>query len=31
MQLGKFSLGVGDRFSHQGEAQLRALCRCYRN
>jgi len=25
MQLGKFSLGVGDRFSHQGEAQLRGI------
>jgi len=25
MKLGKFSLGVGDRFSHQGEAQLRAI------
>ncbi|WP_320167963.1 tagaturonate epimerase family protein [Mangrovibacterium marinum] len=25
MKIGKFSFGVGDRFSHQGEAQLRAL------
>jgi tagaturonate epimerase len=25
MQLGKFSLGIGDRFSHQGIAQLRAI------
>ena len=25
MQLGKFSLGIGDRFSHQGVAQLRAI------
>ena len=25
MKLGKYSFGVGDRFSHQGEAQLRAL------
>lgn len=25
MELGKFSLGVGDRFSHQGAAQLRAI------
>jgi hypothetical protein len=25
MILGKYSFGVGDRFSHQGEAQLRAL------
>lgn len=25
MKLGKFSFGVGDRFNHEGEAQLRAL------
>lgn len=25
MKLGKYSFGVGDRFSHQGQAQLRAL------
>ena len=25
MQLGKYSLGTGDRFAHQGEAQLKAL------
>ncbi|HZH73105.1 MAG TPA: tagaturonate epimerase family protein [Mariniphaga sp.] len=25
MKLGKFSFGVGDRFNHQGEAQLRAI------
>ena len=25
MKLGKYSFGVGDRFSHQGKAQLRAL------
>lgn len=25
MELGKFSIGVGDRFAHQGEAQLRAI------
>ncbi len=25
MNLGKFSFGVGDRFNHEGEAQLRAL------
>ncbi len=25
MQLGKYSLGIGDRFSHQGTAQLRAI------
>jgi tagaturonate epimerase len=25
MQLGKYSFGVGDRFNHEGEAQLRAI------
>ena len=25
MKIGKFSLGIGDRFGHQGEAQLRAI------
>ena len=25
MKLGKYSIGVGDRFTHQGEAQLRAV------
>ncbi len=25
MQLGKYSIGVGDRFTHQGKAQLRAI------
>ncbi len=25
MRLGKYSIGVGDRFAHQGEAQLRAI------
>ncbi|MEI7423756.1 MAG: tagaturonate epimerase family protein [Prolixibacteraceae bacterium] len=25
MKLGKYSFGIGDRFAHQGEAQLRAL------
>lgn len=25
MKLGKFSIGIGDRFSHQGKAQLRAI------
>jgi tagaturonate epimerase len=25
MKLGKYSFGIGDRFGHQGEAQLRAL------
>lgn len=27
MKLGKFSIGLGDRFAHQGEAQLRAVMR----
>lgn len=27
MQIGKFSIGTGDRFEHQGEAQLRAVMR----
>jgi hypothetical protein len=27
MQTGKYSFGVGDRFSHQGKAQLRAIMR----
>lgn len=27
MKLGKFSIGLGDRFAHQGEAQLRAVIR----
>ena len=25
MQIGKYSFGIGDRFAHQGESQLRAL------
>ena len=25
MRIGKYSLGIGDRFGHQGEAQLRAI------
>jgi len=25
MKLGKYSIGIGDRFSHQGEAQLTAI------
>jgi hypothetical protein len=25
MELGKYSFGIGDRFGHEGEAQLRAL------
>jgi tagaturonate epimerase len=25
MKLGKYSFGVGDRFNHEGEAQLRAI------
>lgn len=27
MQLGKYSFGIGDRFSHQGVAQLRAIAK----
>lgn len=27
MQIGKYSFGIGDRFGHQGEAQLRAVLR----
>ena len=27
MELGKYSLGIGDRFGRQGEAQLAALVR----
>ena len=27
MKIGKYSLGIGDRFGHQGEAQLRAVIR----
>jgi tagaturonate epimerase len=27
MQLGKYSFGIGDRFEHQGEAQLKAIIR----
>ncbi len=27
MKLGKYSFGIGDRFNHQGEAQLKALMR----
>ena len=27
MQIGKYSFGTGDRFAHQGEAQLKALMR----
>jgi hypothetical protein len=25
MKLGKYSFGMGDRFGHQGEAQLKAI------
>ena len=25
MKIGKYSFGIGDRFAHQGEAQLQAL------
>ncbi len=27
MKLGKYSIGVGDRFAHQGKAQLKAIMR----
>ena len=27
MELGKFSFGLGDRFAHQGVAQLRAIAK----
>ena len=27
MKLGKYSFGIGDRFNHQGKAQLEALIR----
>ncbi len=29
MKLGKYTIGVGDRFSHQGKAQLRAIMKAY--
>jgi len=31
MKLGKYSFGVGDRFNHEGEAQLRALIKANKN
>lgn len=31
MQLGKFSFGIGDRFTYQGKAQLRAVMRAIEN
>lgn len=31
MKLGKYSIGVGDRFSHQGKAQLRAIMKANEN
>lgn len=31
MQLGKYSFGVGDRFNHQGQAQLKALIKANKN
>ena len=27
MQLEKYSMGIGDRFAHQGHAQLQAIAR----
>ncbi len=29
MKLGKYTIGIGDRFSHQGKAQLRAIMKAY--
>jgi len=29
MKLGKYSIGVGDRFAHQGEAQLQAVIKAF--
>lgn len=31
MKLGKYSLGIGDRFNHQGIAQLRAIIKAKKN
>ena len=31
MQIGKYSLGTGDRFGHQGEAQLKAIMKASEN
>ena len=31
MEIGKYSFGIGDRFEHQGEAQLRAIKRASEN
>lgn len=31
MELGKYSFGVGDRFNHEGEAQLKALIKANKN
>ena len=31
MKLGKFSLGIGDRFNHEGKAQLRAIIKAKKN
>lgn len=31
MQLGKYSFGVGDRFNHEGQAQLKALIKANKN
>jgi tagaturonate epimerase len=31
MKLGKYSLGIGDRFNHQGKAQLRAIIKAKNN
>ena len=31
MKLGKYSLGIGDRFNHEGNAQLRAIIKAKKN
>ncbi len=31
MKLGKYSLGIGDRFNHEGKAQLRAIIKAKKN
>ena len=31
MKLGKYSMGIGDRFNHQGKAQLSAIIKAKNN
>jgi len=31
MRLGKYSLGIGDRFNHEGKAQLSAIIKAKKN